>query len=237
MNPYLIARRAAAIGVGFLVLGLTSLWAAGPSAGEILKSVDEVRNPSESYQMRVRIGDSLFEVKIDGNSKTLIKTLEPARDLGRDMLMLGEEMWAYIPNLKRSVRVSLSQKLTGQAANGDISRMRWAGDYLPRVSAETGQSWTLDLTALKKGLTYERIRVDVEKKTFHPIRAEFQTSSQKPLKRATFGKYRMVAGRMRPTELEIESAVNSNDRSVLQVETMEKKSFPSSLFNPQRFSK
>ena len=46
-------------------------------------------------------------------------------------------IWVFIPNLKRSVRVGLSQKLTGQAANGDISRMRWSGDYTPKLLKET----------------------------------------------------------------------------------------------------
>ena len=216
---------------------VSSLAGSAPSPEEILSRVDELRNPSESYQMRVRIGDTLFDVLLEGNSKTFVKTLEPARDRGRDMLMLGEEMWAYIPNLKRAVRVSLSQKLTGQAANGDISRMRWSGDYSPKIALETPSSWTLDLTATKKGLTYERIRIEVEKKTFHPKTAEYQTSSSKPLKRATFGGFKMVAGRVRPTVLEIQSAVNANDHSTLLVEEMEKKKFQSSQFNPERFGR
>ncbi|MBU6374831.1 MAG: outer membrane lipoprotein-sorting protein [Bdellovibrionales bacterium] len=232
-------RIARLLGLAFISsIGINSSHSmAAVSPEQILKNVDDVRNPSESYQMRVRIGDSLFEVKIEGNSKTLIETLEPARDHGRDMLMIGEEMWAYVPNLKRAVRVSLSQKLTGQAANGDISRMRWAGDYQPKVISETPQTWTLDLTALKKGLTYERIRVEVEKKTFHPQTAEFQTASSKPLKRAVFGRFKLIAGRVRPTELQISSAVNVNERSTIQVEAMEKKAFPAALFNPQRFSR
>ena len=212
----------------------SALAGAAPEPEEILKRVDEVRNPSESYRMQVRISDSVFDVLLDGNSKTLVRTLEPARDQGRDMLMLREEMWAYIPNLKRAVRVSLSQKLTGQAAHGDISRMRWSGDYAVTVEKETADSWTLFLTATKKGLTYEKIRVTVQKKTFHPVQAEYLTGAAKPLKRATFGGFKMIAGRVRPTELSIQSAVNQNDQSKIIVESMEKKSFPSSQFNPQR---
>ena len=68
--------------------------------------------------------------------------------------MLDENMWVFIPNLKRSVRVGLSQKLTGQAANGDISRMRWSGDYTPKLLKETKKSWLLHLQAKKKGLTH-----------------------------------------------------------------------------------
>jgi outer membrane lipoprotein-sorting protein len=215
------------------------LWIQPATAGkddpvEILRKVDSIRNPGESYEMRVRIGESLFLVMISGNSRTLVRTLEPPRDRGRDLLMIDEEMWAYIPNLKRSVRVSLSQKLTGQAANGDISRMRWLGDYAPQLESQEGGSWVLALKATKKGLTYERIRVWVSKKDSSPQRAEYLTDSGKILQRASFEQYKMMAGRLRPTRLEIESAVNSTERSTLQVESMVPKKFSDSIFNPQR---
>lgn len=143
-------------------------------------------------------------------------------------------MWAYIPNLKRSVRVSLSQKLTGQAANGDISRMRWAEDYAGKLEGDEASEWVLSLEAKKKGLTYERIRVWVSKKDYRPLRAEYLTAAGKVLKRARFEGYQQMAGRLRPTRLEIESAVNASDRSTLVVESMVPKALPEALFNPQR---
>ena len=209
------------------------VWAAS-SPVEILKKVDAIRNPAESYDMRVRIGESLFLVLISGNSRTIVKTLDPARDRGRDLLMIDEEMWAYIPNLKRAVRVSLSQKLTGQAANGDISRMRWSGDYVPQIESQEADAWILSLKAAKKGLTYERIRVWVSKKDHSPQKAEYLTDAGKVLKRAQFEEYRMMAGRLRPTRLEIQSAVNSSESSTLKMESMTPKKFSESLFNPQR---
>lgn len=205
-----------------------------PKPEEILRRVDAIRNPSENYEMRVKIGESLFLVWLSGNSRTLIKTLEPVRDRGRDLLMIDEEMWAYIPNLKRPVRVSLSQKLTGQAANGDIGRMRWSGDYTASIETENASSWTLYLYANKKGLTYEQIRVWVSKKDFSPERAEYLTGSGKVLKRTRFEGYRILAGKLRPSRLEIESAVNSSEKSTIEVESMTSKGFDVSVFNPQR---
>ena len=124
----------------------------------IIKQADEIRNPSDSYQMSVEIenvGDhnkSLFDVLLNGKDKTLVRTLKPLRDKGRNLLMLKEEMWAYVPNLKRAVRVSLSQKLTGQAANGDISRMRWSDDYSPEFEKQDAKQWTIFLKSKKTGI-------------------------------------------------------------------------------------
>lgn len=207
-----------------------------PTATEIVRRADEIRNPGESYRMQVSVTSgegerSVFEVALNGPSQTFIKTLEPARDRGRNMLMRGEEMWAYVPNLKRAIRVSLSQKLTGQAANGDISRMRWAGDYSAKTESEDAGAWQLLLSANKKGLTYDKIRVWVNKKDFHPMKAEFLTPQAKLLKRVEYADYRPNLGKTRPHLMKIQDAVRPDDRSEIRVLEMEVKTFPAAMFN------
>ena len=202
----------------------------------ILEKADAIRNPSDSFFMEVRVEskedseESLFEVYTKGKDKTLIKTIMPTMNRGRNLLMLEENMWVYIPNLKRAVRVSLSQKLTGQAANGDISRMRWASDYEPKLIDQDKDSWNLFLTAKKKGLTYDKIRIWVAKKNFHPIKAEYLTVNEKVLKTAWFDGYREIAGGVRPTKIRIESALNKEDTSLIEIKKMEVKNFPESNF-------
>lgn len=222
-----------------LALGVLSVATASAAVNpeEMIRKVDEIRNPAESYEMKVEVHSkdtsdvSVFDVSLKGNTKTLVKTLEPPRDRGRNMLMLEEDMWAYIPNLRRAVRVSLSQKLTGQAANGDISRMRWSGDYIPVVEKEDAKWAILLLTAKKKGLTYEKVRVWVDKSNTHPVQAEFLTPAGKVLKKATYGGYKPMAGKVRPTEIQIRDAVRESDASTIKILGMDVKNFPESLFN------
>jgi outer membrane lipoprotein-sorting protein len=212
---------------------------------EILKRADDIRNPSESYFMKVRVFDdgnttgssSLYEIAIQGNTKTLVKTLEPPRDRERSFLMLDEDIWAYIPNLKRAVRVSLSQRLSGQVARGDISRMRWAGDYTPTIEKEDDKTWLLFLTAKKKGLTYEKLRVWIEKSTFRPLKADFLSLDGKPMKNTVYRNYTSLAGKLRPKEIFIKNATNENDQSLIQISEMKVQSFPSSLFNQTNLGK
>jgi outer membrane lipoprotein-sorting protein len=218
----------------------TAFAQAAESPDSIIKKVDEIRNPADSYFMKVEITDPsspstrwVYDVSLAGNTKTLVKTVEPAREQGRNFLMLEQDMWAYLPNLGRAVRVSLSQKLTGQASNGDISRMRWSGDYTPVIEKETQKEWTLFLTANKKGLTYDKVRVWVEKGNYHPTHAEFLAPSGKPLKRATYQAYQMMSGKVRPTEMIIQDATRESDKSRIKILKLEPKSFPASLFNPK----
>ena len=208
----------------------------------ILEQADQIRNPAESFLMKVEVSSgekgedrSLFEVAIQGSNlgkmKTLIKTLAPARDLGRNLLMLDENMWAFVPNLNRAVRVSLNQKLTGQAANGDLSRMRWTGDYTPIIEKETPTEWILFLTANKKGLTYEKLRVWIEKKTYMPKKAELLTLDSKILKNVTYEDLRQLAGRLRPGVMRIQDALRVSEVSLIRVKDMVVKQFPASLMN------
>jgi outer membrane lipoprotein-sorting protein len=162
-----------------------------------------------------------------------VRTVRPVRDRGRNLLMLDENMWVYVPNLKRSVRVSLNQKLVGQAANGDISRMRWSGDYSAVLESDNATEWQLLLTATKRGLTYEKLRVWVEKGSFHPLRAEYLSVGLKPLKRATFRAYKDLCGKVRPSEILISDAVRPDDQSLLAVQQMEVRTFAASMYQPE----
>lgn len=222
-----------------LLLSLsTSIALSAPTDPDmILKKVDAIRNPSESYTMTVQVTDSdsgkesIFDVSLSGNDRTLIKTVKPSRDRGRNLLMLDEEMWAYIPNLKRALRVSLSQKLTGQAANGDISRMRWSGDYTPTIEKSNDKVWQLHLKAKKKGLTYENLRVWVQKSTFRPIKAEFLSLTDKVLKVAKYHGYQPLAGQVRPSKITIQDALRKDNQSEIVIQSMEVKKIPRSLFH------
>lgn len=224
------------VSTGFLKPDQAQAGASKVNADEILRKADEVRNPSDSFSMIVDVESqnddpARFEVMLQGKSKTLIRTKKPERDVGRSILMIDENMWAYVPNLKRAVRVSLNQKLTGQAANGDISRMRWHGDYDASIVKESGDQWQLDLQANKKGLTYERIQIWVAKEGFRPGKAEYQTKQGKTLKVASFGGYKNLLGAQRPTRILIRDANDESESSTIIIREMKSEEFPNSLFN------
>lgn len=208
----------------------------GPlSAASILEKADEIRNPSSTYQMEVAVESTSestfrFEINIGGKDASLIRTLEPSREVGKNYLMLGENMWAYIPNIKRSIRVTLNQKLTGQASNGDISRMRWYGDYDAKIESENSGEWVLFLTAKKSGLTYDKIRVAIDKKNFRPVHGEYLTTQGKVLKKIDFVEYAAMAGAIRPIRMVLTNAQKEGDQSTLRILKMAESSYPANFF-------
>jgi outer membrane lipoprotein-sorting protein len=210
----------------------SSAWAA-ENPNEWVKRADDIRNPAESYEMQIRVetseNTSVFQVYLQGQDKTLIVTKEPARDKGRNMLMLDRDFNAYVPNLKRSMRLSLAQKLSGQVANGDISRTRWYGDYEATKESDTKDEVQLLLKGTKDNLTYAWIRLWLKKGNYQPLRAEYLGLNGKTvLKRAFFEDYKNIAGAVRPVTLRIEDTNNQVSR--INILSMAKKDYPSSFF-------
>jgi outer membrane lipoprotein-sorting protein len=222
-----------------LTLTLTSLAFAGP-ADDLLKKADDVRNPGETYKMRLQVttssSDQEFEVFLKGQGKTLVIIKSPLKDRGRNMLMLDRDFEAYIPNLKKSVRLSLAQKMSGEVANGDIARTRWFGDYKPIIEKVEGSESVLFLDGVKPMLTYQKLRLWVETKTGRPQKAEFLGLDGKTvLKRATYLDYKMVEGALRPMNLKIEDVTGKS--SFIKILSMEKTNLPDSLFTTQSLEK
>lgn len=210
----------------------TLTWA--DKALDIIKRADDIRNPAESYEMSIEVkGEddvSEFEVFLKGQDRTIIVTKSPAQDKGRNMLMLDRDFHAYVPNLKRSVRLSLSQKLSGQVANGDISRTRWHGDYTPKIESETASEIQLLLEGKKENLTYAWIRLWIEKSTGRPLKAEYLGLNGKTvLKKAYFENYKNLAGAQRPTQIRIEDKANKS--STITIKKMNKKDFDDAFFS------
>lgn len=203
---------------------------------DLLKKVDSYRSPSDSYTMNVLVKstteeeDAKFLVYIKGNSKTLIKILAPKKNLKKNMLMLDENMWVYIPNIRRAVRVSLNQKLTGETANGDISRMRWSGDYTYKVESENDKETILFLTAAKKNLTYSKIRVWIKTSDKSPIKADFLTLSGKVIKTAKYEDYQEVLGQKRSMQIRITDHLQKDKESLIIISDLKNVNLPDSLF-------
>lgn len=206
----------------------------------LLKMADDVRNPSEVYKMKIGVKtsstDQIFEVFLKGKDKTLVIVKSPAKDRGRNMLMLDRDFHAYIPNLKKSVRLSLAQKMSGEISNGDIARTRWHGDYKATLEKDDGAESIIFLEGSKPMLTYSKIRLWVNRTNGRPSRAEFLGLDGKTvLKRAKYTSYKNIAGSLRPTELIIEDVTGKS--SSITILEMNPADLPDSLFTTQSLEK
>ena len=67
-----------------------------------------------------------------GRDKVATLLLSPASDKGRSTLRQGENMWLYIPNVGKPVRITSLQSVTGGIFNNaDIMRVSPFGVFFP----------------------------------------------------------------------------------------------------------
>jgi outer membrane lipoprotein-sorting protein len=240
------ALRALVIAMG-LLLPTNFAWAAAastePDAAAIVQKADEVRFPAESFEATVTI-DSVadgqpadphkYRILSKGNDNTIVMVTEPAADRGQILLMKGHDLWVFLPHVSQPVRLSLSQRLTGEVANGDLARVNFAGDYeatLVRTEAiDTEPMYVLELKARERNVTYRRVLYWVRKANFWPYKAEFYSISDRLLKTARYEEFKQIAGRLRPTRLVMQDALRQEDRSTLDYTDIRKREIPDRVF-------
>ena len=177
--------------------------------------------------------EHLYEVSQKGTDKTYVEFMSP-REKGRHLLMLGDDMWVYLPDTSRPVRITPLERLTGDASNGDVARTNYAVDYTPvylrteKVGAT--ECHVLELTAKRKGATYQRILYWLRTEDARPVRAEFYLTSGKHIKSATFDEYAAYGGKQLLHKLTLYDEIRHNSHSVLEYSGAAPRALPDKLF-------
>jgi outer membrane lipoprotein-sorting protein len=234
---------------GFLlacVLVSRAATAATPDAQALLNRSDAYRNEWPTFVLRVKITNyesskpdeaSLYEVSQKGAEKTYVEFLSP-REKGQHLLMLGDDMWIYLPDASRPIRITPLERLSGNASNGDVSRTHYATDYTPvflrteKVGA--GNCYVLDLTAKRKGSTYQRILYWLRVEDARPVRAEYYLTSGKHIKSASFDEYAAIGGRSQLIRMTLYDEIRHHSHSVLEYSGITPRNLPDKLFNQNR---
>jgi hypothetical protein len=182
-----------------------------------------------------------YEVLVKGREKTVIKTLLPKVERGRLLLMRGRSLWAFFPEVSKPLRISLQERLIGEVANGDIARANFSGDYTAQIlrteKTDGKEYYVLELTAVSDEVTYARVILWAEKKTFWPLKAEFYAISGRLLKTCFYENYKMLAGRLRPTRLVMEDPLVKGQKSVIEYGNMQIKQLPEKYFTKDYMKK
>ena len=214
----------------------------GIDAAALLKRSDTYRNGWPAFVTRVKITnyesgksdeEKLYEVSQKGTDKTYVEFLSP-REKGRHLLMLGDDMWVYLPDTSRPVRITPLERLSGDASNGDVARTNYANDYTPVYLREekVGEvnCHVLELTARRKGATYQRILYWLRVEDARPVRAEFYLTSGKHIKSATFDSYEQIGGKMLLRRLTLYDEIRHNSHSQLEYSQTAARDLPDKLF-------
>lgn len=232
-------------GIMLFQLGFGGLCSAAAAAdpNEIVAKADLIRAPKGSYEFEATVttyegadkkSENGYKVYVKDLDHSLVEFRVPASEKGKSLLMVEEDLWIYLPKVKKPVRIPLQQRLVGDVSNGDMARANFSNDYTATLGSEEkveGKDvYVLDLVAKSPKKTYNKIRYWVAKADNRPVQAEYFTVSGQSLKTVVFEDFRSEAGAVRPMRMVFRDTLNKNKKSVLEFKGMVKKTLAENMF-------
>ncbi|MFH1217257.1 MAG: outer membrane lipoprotein-sorting protein [Pseudomonadota bacterium] len=216
-------------------------WSSVLNGAEILSRVDRNLQP-ESYEMYRKLINIepdgrkkefvLYTVK-KGQDKMVALFLDPASEKGRATLRLGDNMWLYIPNVGKPLRITSLQSVVGGVFNNsDILRLDYGAEYDATGVAEEGESYILELKAKSGSVAYDRLKMVVDKKAMVPTSIECYAVSGMLIKTLYYREIKDFGdGLMRPSVLETDSPLYKGYKSVMIYAKIAKKELADEVFS------
>lgn len=231
----------------FLTLILSTSFASADLAFDLLQASDQARGSLQdglTWNSEVEtheegdVSTRKFLVKAKGVN-AYVDALEPARTKGEIYLFNDRTMWFFKPSLKKPVAISSRQKLSGQAANGDIASTHYARDYTPTIEKTEmdgkEKMHVLMLKAKANNLTYDQIRYWISDKTRKAVKAEFLTLQGQPFKKAKleYNNKLKVGGKTIEfvSQIEIVDVKNESNKSIIRYKNPKIEQHADSIFN------
>lgn len=219
----------------------------------ILKASDRARGGVDqgiSWNVNIKsweadnVTERNFSVKAKGNNAN-VESSDIGRFKGEVFLFNDRTIWFFKPSLKKPVSISARERLSGQAANGDIASTNYARDYVPSLvkkeKVNNEMTFVLLLKAKNKQMTYDQIRYWVSEKDKLGVKAEFLTLSGKVFKTASF-KYKnviTVKNKKLPfvSEMLIQDANQASNKSILTYDKPTIETVSDNIFNVNNMSR
>ena len=230
---------AAALVAGTLVTSGHALGAAVDGTA-LLRQVDRRLNPPsyDAYKRLINVEPNgrtreylLYQVA-DGREKVAALFLSPASDKGRSTLRVGDNMWMYVPNAGRPIRItSLQSVIGGVFNNADILSLDYSAEYDVAKVDESGEDYLLELKAKTSAVAYDRLKMWVTREDTLPVRIECLTPTSMLIKTIHFKDIKDFGGGViRPATVETDSPLHKGYKSSMVFVQMKARTFPAEVF-------
>jgi outer membrane lipoprotein-sorting protein len=207
---------------------------------EILKKVDRNLEPEsyESYRKLIDIQpdgtkkESVLYTMKKGRDKVVALFLAPPSDKGRVTLRLGDNMWLYMPEVGRAIRITSLQSVTGSVFNNaDILRIDYSAEYAVEGMEEQKDAYLLALKAKTDDVAYDRLKMRIDKQLLLPVTIECYAASGLLIKTLRFKDIKDFGdGIKRPATMETDSPLQKGYKSVMLWSGLKKRDFPDEVF-------
>jgi outer membrane lipoprotein-sorting protein len=227
------------VATGLLLLSLSAA-AAALDGTALLRKVDRNMEPEsyENYRKLVNIEPSgtkkeyvLYTAK-KGRDRMIALFLDPPSERDRATLRLGENMWLFIPNVGKPIRItSLQSVIGGVFNNADILQLDFSEEYTVEGAEEKPEGYVLRLKAKTGAVAYDRLTMLVDKKLLLPLTIEAYAASGLLVKTLRYSEIKDFGdGIRRPSVLETDSPLFKGYKSLMVWAKLRKRALADEVF-------
>jgi outer membrane lipoprotein-sorting protein len=207
---------------------------------KLLEQVDKNMSP-ESYESHRKIinlepdgkkKEYIYFTAKKGTDKMAGLFLSPASEKGRSTLRLGDNMWLYIPNVGKPIRITSLQSIIGGVFNNaDILALDYSVEYNCEKVEVLSDEHLLLLKAKTKTVAYDRLKMWVDKNKNLPTKIECLTEANMLIKTLYFKDIKdFGAGLVRPAVIETDSPLYKGYKSIMVFAKIKKRDFKDEVF-------
>lgn len=224
-----------------LVIGLFSgNVTAALDGSELLKKIDNNLQPTsyEMYRKLINIDPNgskkefvLYTIK-KGQENMIALFLDPPSEKGRSSLRQGDNMWLYIPNVGKPLRITSLQSVVGGVFNNsDILRLDYSSEYNVENVEDQDKQYVLSLKAKTKTVAYDKLTMFADKKSLVPMKIEAYAATGMLIKTLHYKNLKDFGdGVKRPSVLETDSPLFKGYKSVMLYSKIKKRQFDDEVF-------
>jgi len=223
-----------------IIIGFISTSVYALDENKILDQVDSNLTPP-SYEMYRK----LINIEPDGTKKEYVLYtakkgrdrmvslfLSPPTEEGRTTLRHGDNMWLYIPDVGRPLRITSLQSVVGGIFNNsDLMRLEYSVEYDVESVEDAGQEHLLTLKAKTPAVAYDKLKMWVDKEVLLPTKIEAYASSGLLIKTLHYENNKDFGdGIVRPAMLQTDSPLHRGYKSVMLFDKIKRRDFSDEVF-------
>lgn len=233
MNPRILA----GFPICIMLLAALAPCAGQPSGGRrvdrIIQTIDDLyRSESSTAKVRMTIVNPHWERTLvmdtwsRGTEKTFIRILSPAKEEGVGTLRIGNEMWNYLPNTGKVIKIPPSMMMSSWMGsdfnNNDLVReYTFFEDYTFSLTEETPDSLIIECVPKPdRPIVWGKVRLVVRPESYLPIRQVYFDEHGDAQRILYYRDIRTFDGRRLPSVMELVPQ-NEKGRTVLTYESLD----------------
>jgi outer membrane lipoprotein-sorting protein len=222
-----------ALGAVFLLFQGSTMSLQQPTARQILERMEaQTRGTSMYAEMKMTTVRPRFTREVTmktwskGDDFSMILITSPARDRGTSYLKRGKEIWNYVPNIDRLIKLPpsmMSQSWMGSDLSNDdlVRESSTINDFTYRIVNTTQYAghtcWVLDLTPREgSSIVFGRVRMWITQSHYLQLKVENYDERGTLASTIQLSNIRQMGGRSIATEIEMIPADKPGHKTVLQ---------------------